>query len=148
MKLWRVNDLLKTQQKKTQAENPYRAYKYYQKYYKLEPEGFWVDRYREAIEVYGDIQKMEQILLESIQNTPKNSKGQAVDYIRLSQLFTEHEDFEKARMYLGEAENIQKIKFSRTISEKLKKAWQELELKKSGKYTDILTELEAEGAFD
>jgi hypothetical protein len=127
----------------TLSDNPYRAYKYFNKYYELKPKGFFVDsELLRDVEFHRNPQKMEQMLLENIQKTPENAKGRAIDYMRLSQLFTEHEDFEKARTYLGKAENIQKVKFSRTTSEKLKKAWQELELKKSGKYTDILTELE------
>lgn len=133
---------------KTQAENPYKAYRYYQKYYELEPKGFWADRYRKEIEAYGDLRKMERIILGNIQNTPKNARGQATDYIRLSQMFIVHENTEKARKYLNEAENIQKIKFSRITSENLEKAWQELESVESGEYTDILMELEAKGAFD
>jgi len=129
---------------KIQSDNPYKAYKYYQKYYELEPKGFWADRYRDVIKDFGDAPKMEQMLLENIQKTPENSDGQAVDYIRLGQLFTEHENFKKAQMYLDKAKNILKINSCRDvyIIKKLEKAWQELELKESGKYTDILTELE------
>jgi hypothetical protein len=131
---------------KTQAENPYKAYRYYQKYYELEPKGFWADRYREAIEAYGDIQKMERIILGSIQNAPKNSDGRAINYVRLSQLFMANNNVEKARKSLDEAKNILKINSCRDkfIIEKYEKARQELGAVESGEYTDILMELEAE----
>lgn len=129
---------------KIQSENPYRAYKYYEKYYKLEPEGFWVNRYREEIDEYGNAKKMEQVLLESIRNTPKNSDGQAVDFIRLCQLFTEDGNSEKAQLYIGKAEEILSKNSCRDkyIISKLEKAKKELQLRKEGKYIDFLDEIE------
>ena len=129
---------------KIQSENPYRAYKYYQKYYELEPKGFWADRYRDVIEDYGNTPKMEQILFENIKKAPENSQSRVSSYMRLGQLFTANKDFKKAQMYLDKAEDMLRENFpnNRNLSERLEKAWQELELKESGEYTDILTELD------
>jgi len=135
---------------KTQAENPYKACKYLQKCYELEPEGFWADLCLEIIEVYKDTKKMERTILGNIQNVPINSDSRAVSYLRLSQLFIANNNIEKARKYLNKSEEILKANSCRDkfIIGKYENARQELEAVESGEYTDILMELEAEGAFD
>jgi tetratricopeptide (TPR) repeat protein len=135
---------------KTQAENPYKACRYYQKCYELEPKGFWADLCLAIIGVYEDTQEMERIILGNIQNTPRNSDGRAVDYIRLSQLCVANNNIEKARKYLNKSEEILKANSCRDkfIIDKYKNVRQELEAVESGEYTDVLMELEAEGAFD
>lgn len=127
------------------ADNPYKAYKYFNKYYELEPKGFWVDsQLLEDVEFHRNPQKMEQILLENIERAPENSQSRVSSYIRLGQLFTAHKDFKKAQMYLDKAEDMLRENFpnNRNLSERLEKVVRELDLKKSGEYTDILTELE------
>ena len=135
---------------KTQAENPYKACKYHQKCYELEPEGFWADLCLEIIEVYKDTQEMERIILENIQNAPIKSDSRAVSYLRLSQLFIANNNIEKARKYLNKSEERLKANSCRDkfIIGEYENVRQELEAVESGEYTDVLMELEAEGAFD
>ena len=99
-----------------QSENPYKAYRFYKKYCKLEPDGFFVnDRLSEKFQRFENIEKEEREQLEIIKAKPENSDGQLSRYLQLCQLFTETGDYERAEMYLKYAADI--IKSRRKLSQ-------------------------------
>ena len=91
----------------TQSDNFYRAYRYYKKYYELEPKGFWVsDEFLEKLDKWGDFRGQEHELLDLLQKNLPNSTGMMCDYIRLYQLYIENGKNEEAEAYLEEAGKI------------------------------------------
>ncbi|MBN1621533.1 MAG: hypothetical protein JW871_02965 [Endomicrobiales bacterium] len=126
--------------KKYQSENPYRADRYFKRYYELEPNGFWVSKeFLSKLETGKDIQKQEQIQLDVIQTKPEKS-SKSSQYIKIGQLFTAHGDYDKAEMYLDKAK--EELKKDPYDTERYNKARNELSLRKSGEYFDILDEIE------
>lgn len=94
-----------------QSENPYKAYKFYKKYCKLEPDGFFVsNRLQEKFARYENISKEEQRILEANKRIRENSDGQLSNYLYLCQLFIETGDYVKAKRYFTKAEDIIKKK--------------------------------------
>lgn len=96
-----------------QSENPYKAYTFFQKYYELEPEGFWVNaELLSKLQVLQIPSKEEKDLLKNLQAYPEKATGRIIIYVRLIQLFTATENFDKAQNYLRQAEELIKMKGS------------------------------------
>ncbi|MBN1621534.1 MAG: hypothetical protein JW871_02970 [Endomicrobiales bacterium] len=129
----------------TQSDSFYKAHRYYKKYYELEPNGFFVSEdFLETLEKWGNFETQEIELLKMVQNNPPDGDGKISDYIRLCQLCMVHEKYKKAEEYLEEANQIikRKMKLNPLVKEDFIKAEEELQLRKEGKYHDILDEIE------
>jgi len=133
-----------------QPENPAKAIRYYKKYCELEPRGFWVSKELiDQIKGHEDIENEESKLLEKLKNTPEKSPRRASVYWTLGQLFAEHGDYEKAKIYFDQAERVmgsltQKYPLAEERFRNAKKAF---ELAVKGEESDILKEFEAKGVY-
>ncbi len=137
--------------RKYQPENPVRANRYYRKYCQLEPEGFWVSKQLlEYIERSGNIEEQEKELLAELQYMPEQAPARASVYWTLGQLFTEHGEYKKAKVCFDKAEKILKLPSNQhsVYAESFDKAKKAFELEVADGVTDILMELEAEGAYE
>ncbi len=133
-----------------QPDNPAKANKYYVKYRELEPQGFWISKeLLDQIKKYQKIENEESELLKKLKNTPERSIRRASVYLTLGQLFTEHGDYKKADMYLEQAEKVASSLTSHNsdIEKRLKVAQETFDLAVKGEHLDILSELEAKGAY-
>jgi hypothetical protein len=127
-----------------QPENFPKAGQYYLKYYELDPKGFWVcDDFVQQISEY----KKEfnstayfemNLLLEIHALQTKQHNLKAVKYKYLGQLFSIKGDYTKAEQYFLKAEQELKRDPDPLGIERLQKSRQELQLRKEGKYKDIL----------
>jgi hypothetical protein len=108
-----------------QSDNPYKACMYFNKYYELEPTGFYVDsELKNKINILKNPDYEEQELLKSLNERPENAGGRIIIYIRLSQLFVETGDFNKAQKYLNDCESLinKKKQLNPYLVESFKKA--------------------------
>lgn len=132
-----------------EPENPPKAHRYFLKYYELDPNGFWVcdnfmQRLKEFKKEFNETGIYEEEMLAMINNLPDNRiASKAVFYRKLGQLFLELKDYQKAEVYLEKSQDMFKIDPDRASIGELQKTQEELELRKSGKYVDLLDELES-----
>ena len=128
-----------------QSDNRYKANKYYKKYYELNPDGFFVHRgFLEKLEEWGNFEKQERIELGYALSAPPDSGGRVSRYIHLCQLYMEHNKYSQVAEYLEKAEKIvrKKSKFYSSEIAQLAKLKEELRLRMSGEYVDLLDELQ------
>ena len=135
-----------------QPENSARANRCYRKYHELEPNGFWIsEELVDQLKRFKSIEEQEIELLDELQYLPEKSPARSTLYRTLGQVFIEHGDFAKARMYLDksadalENSNSPNSPPQRTRLESVKKEF-ELAVKR-GVVSDILKELEAKGVY-
>ena len=133
--------------------NPAKSHRYYLKYYELNPDGFWVSEdflklIKEYKKEFEDTEIYEKEMLAKIDGMSSVS-SKAIRYQRLCQLFMEKKDYTKANYYIKMAEDVLKKDSSEYNywKENLDKVKTELQMHIEGKYTDILTELEARGVY-
>lgn len=124
--------------------NPSKAHQFFLKYYELDPKGFWVcDEFLQQIAEYKkefDLTEIyEKVLLAEIKTMgDKLCNLRAVKYEYLGQLFTIKGHYEKAEQYFLKAEQELKSDPDPLGIERLRQSRQELQLRKEGKYKDIL----------
>lgn len=124
-------------------ENPAKAYRYFKKYYDLEPDGFWVcDSFLKELKELENPKRFETKLLADLHGIPEYSPDRALSYRFLGQMYMEHNNYEKAQEYFSKAEEILKIDKDTSEIESLKKVKHELELRLKGKYVDPLDEID------
>ncbi len=124
-------------------ENPARAYRYFKKYYELEPDGFWIsDSFLQDLKDLGNLKIFENKLLANLDNVPQYSPDRALTYRYIGQMYMERGNYEKAKQYFNKVEEILKVDKDPKEIENLQKAKTELQLRTEGKYVDLLDELE------
>ncbi len=132
---------------KIRPENPAKAYRFFKKYHKLAPEGFWIsdeflEMYKEDMRDFEHTEEYEKATLAEIQNLPSHRiASKAKKYRTLGQLFTEKKDYKKAKRYFDKA--VPYADGYPLTKERLTKSRKELQLRMEGKYHDILDEIEA-----
>lgn len=135
-----------------QPENPARASSYYRKYHELEPNGFWIsEELVDQLKRFKSIEEQEREVSADLEYLPADACSRSTGYRKLGQLYIEHGDFAKARMYLDKSADALENStdpnspIHRTRLESAQKAF-ELAVKK-GVGSDILKELEAKGVY-
>jgi hypothetical protein len=124
------------------------AYRFKKKYYELDPDGFWVtDNFIEKLKADEEkyeinYKEYERELL--VQMKTYSPDGSARDYINLARIFMFHNNNNnsKAEEYLIKAENVLQQRKYTFYEEVFDRAWDELQLRKEGKYVDPLDELD------
>ena len=126
-------------------------YRFKKKYYELDPKGFWITKdFLEKLKIDEDkyeinYENYEKQLLAEMATYSKHWKSaKARNYITLARIFMFHHDYQKAEHYLNDAENVLKDQKSerKYMSDKFDDAWNELKLRKKGKYVDPIEELD------
>jgi hypothetical protein len=126
----------------------FQAYRFKKKYYELDPDGFWVtDNFIEKLKADEEkyeinYKEYERELL--VQMKTYSPDGSARDYINLARIFMFHNNNNnsKAEEYLIKAENVLQQRKYTFYEEVFDRAWDELQLRKEGKYVDPLDELD------
>ena len=126
-------------------------YRFKKKYYELDPKGFWVTKsFLEELKMEEENYETNyknytrRLLLKTV-GYPENWKAdKARNYITLARIFMFHQDYQKAEKCLNEAENVLKQEKSEReyMKEHFEQVWNELQLRKEGKYIDPLDELD------
>jgi hypothetical protein len=127
-----------------QPDNPPKAQQFYLKYYELDPKGFWVcDEFVQRVAEYKkefNLTTMYEtkVLIEIKLMDAKRYASRAIKYTKLGQLFAIKGEYGKAEEYFTKAESEFKGDPDPFGKEMLQKSRQELQLRKEGKYKDIL----------
>ena len=129
-------------------QNRLLAYRFRKKYYELDPDGFWItehflERLRVDEENYEtNYMNYERQMLTEIEDHSGSrvSPYKAGKYITLARIFMFHQDYKKAEHYLNQAKNASRQ--DQYIKDSFDHAWNELRLRKEGKYIDPLDELD------
>jgi hypothetical protein len=125
-------------------DNPPKAHQFFLKYYELDPKGFWVcDEFVQEITKYKKEFNLTEIyetelLIEIKLMDAKRYASRAIKYTQLGQLFAIKGEYGKAEEYFTKAESEFKGDPDLLGKEMLQKSRQELQLRKEGKYKDIL----------
>jgi len=132
----------------TNNQNRLLAYRFRKKYYELDPDGFWItvfflERLRIDEENYEtNYKNHERQLLTEIEEYSGSWKSSrnAKKYIILARIFMFHQDYQKAEHYLNQSENA--LRQDQRTKDSFDRAWNELQLRKEGKYIDPIDELD------
>ncbi|MHC4525791.1 MAG: hypothetical protein ACYSU8_09705 [Planctomycetota bacterium] len=129
-------------------QNRLLAYRFRKKYYELDPDGFWItEHFIERLKVDEEnyetnYENYEKQLLAEIEDCTGSwaSLHKARKYITLARILMFHQDYQKAEHCLNQAENASKK--DQHTKDSFDHAWNELQLRKEGKYIDPLDELD------